>query len=116
MVVNERCDVYSYGVLALEVIIGKHPGDLISSLSSSTNHDILLKDMVDPRLSTPRNQVAGQVVHIAKVAFSCLHASPQSRPTMRQVSVELSKQRLAFQNQFHTITLGQLLGIKCSTS
>ncbi|KAK9930096.1 hypothetical protein M0R45_027153 [Rubus argutus] len=34
MEVNEKCDVYSFGVLALETIMGRHPGDLISSLSS----------------------------------------------------------------------------------
>ncbi|XP_060672845.1 MDIS1-interacting receptor like kinase 2-like [Ziziphus jujuba] len=52
--VNEKCDVYSFGMVSLEVIMGKHPGDLISVLFSSsssttpsTSHDIALKDMLD---------------------------------------------------------------------
>ncbi|KAF3974548.1 hypothetical protein CMV_002119 [Castanea mollissima] len=48
MEVNEKCDVYSFGVVTLEVIMGKHPGDLISlllsssssSTTTSTAHDI----------------------------------------------------------------------------
>ena len=32
MEVNEKCDVYSFGVLAWEILLGKHPGDVISSL------------------------------------------------------------------------------------
>ncbi|XP_019163105.1 PREDICTED: MDIS1-interacting receptor like kinase 2-like [Ipomoea nil] len=57
MEVTEKCDVYSFGVLALEVIMGKHPGDLITSIFSSptsTSHGVLLlKDVLDSRLSTP---------------------------------------------------------------
>uniref|UniRef100_A0A5B6ZUR8 non-specific serine/threonine protein kinase n=1 Tax=Davidia involucrata TaxID=16924 RepID=A0A5B6ZUR8_DAVIN len=120
MKVNEKCDVYSFGVLTLEVIMGRHPGDLISSLSSSlsisTAHGILLKDVLDQRLSTPRMQVAEEMVFIAKLAFACLHCIPQSRPTMRQVSMELSKRRSNLQNPFHNITLAQLLETECSTS
>ncbi|KAI7981454.1 putative leucine-rich repeat receptor-like protein kinase [Camellia lanceoleosa] len=33
MEVNKRCDVYSFGVLTLELITEKHSSDLISSLS-----------------------------------------------------------------------------------
>ena len=68
MAVNEKCDVYSFGVLVLEVIMGKHPGDLISSLStsptssSSTAQGILLKDVLDQRVTTPRIQKVEQVV------------------------------------------------------
>ncbi|CAL5333718.1 unnamed protein product [Camellia sinensis] len=118
MEVNERCDVYSFGVLTLEVIMGKHPGDLIYSLSSSsssssstsTAHGILLKDVLDQRLPAPENQVAEQVVVVAKLAFACLQANPLSRPTMRQVSMKLSHDRWShLQNEFHVITLGQLI-------
>ncbi|XP_028088482.1 MDIS1-interacting receptor like kinase 2-like [Camellia sinensis] len=123
MEVNEKCDVYSFGVLALEVIMGKHPGDLISFLSSSssssstsTAQGIFLKDVLDQRLLPPRNQMAEQVVVVAKLAFACLHTTPLSRPTMQQVATILSKQRPTPQNQFYTITLGQLFDINCSSS
>ncbi|THG19933.1 hypothetical protein TEA_021554 [Camellia sinensis var. sinensis] len=118
MAVDEKCDVYSFGVLALEVIMGKHPGDLIYSLSSSsssssstsTAHGILLKDVLDQRLPAPENQVAEQVFVVAKLAFACLQANPLSRPTMRQVSMKLSHDRKShLQNEFHVITLGQLI-------
>ncbi|EOY29538.1 Leucine-rich repeat receptor-like protein kinase family protein [Theobroma cacao] len=33
MRVNEKCDVFSFGVTTLETLMGRHPGDLISSLS-----------------------------------------------------------------------------------
>ncbi|GMP36612.1 hypothetical protein CsSME_00008685 [Camellia sinensis var. sinensis] len=122
MEVNEICDVYSFGVLTLEVIMGKHPSDLISSLSSSsssssysssstsTTRGILLKDVLDQRLPAPESQVAKQVVVVAKLAFACLHANPPSRPTMRQVAMKLSDDRRShLQNEFHMITLGQLI-------
>ncbi|XP_060671374.1 MDIS1-interacting receptor like kinase 2-like [Ziziphus jujuba] len=32
MEIKEKIDIYSFGVITLEVIAGKHPGDLISSL------------------------------------------------------------------------------------
>ncbi|CAL5348621.1 unnamed protein product [Camellia sinensis] len=123
MEVNEKCDVYSFGVLALEVIMGKHPGDLISSLlssssssSTSTAQRIFLKDILDQCLLPPRNQVAEQIVVVAKLAFACLHTTPLSRPTMQQVATILSKQRPTLQNQFYTITLGQLFDINCASS
>ncbi|KAH7855685.1 hypothetical protein Vadar_027661 [Vaccinium darrowii] len=121
MEVNEKCDVYSFGVLTLEVIMGKHPGDLISSLSSSSSssssgHAILLKDVLDQRLPSPTNQVAEQVLVAAKVAFACLNASPMPRPTMQQVAWKLSKTRPSLQIEFHLITLGELLDTNFFTS
>ncbi|KAM4094978.1 hypothetical protein ACB094_06G235100 [Castanea mollissima] len=117
MEVNEKCDVYSFGVVTLEVIMGKHPGDLISlllsssssSATTSTAHGILLKDMLDQRLEPPRNQVARMVVSVAKLAFACVETNPKSRPTMQQISRELSIERSPLLEMFGKITLGQLL-------
>ncbi|KAF9689521.1 hypothetical protein SADUNF_Sadunf01G0100600 [Salix dunnii] len=41
MEVNEKCYVYSLGVLALEVLVGEYPGKLISYLNSSSNEGII---------------------------------------------------------------------------
>ncbi|KAE8735249.1 Detected protein of unknown function [Hibiscus syriacus] len=35
MHINEKCDVFSFGVVTLETLMGRHPGDLISFISSS---------------------------------------------------------------------------------
>ncbi|RVW21394.1 MDIS1-interacting receptor like kinase 2 [Vitis vinifera] len=59
MKVTEKTDVFSFGVIALEVIKGRHPGDQILSLSVSPEKDnIALEDMLDPRLPplTPQDE------------------------------------------------------------
>ena len=35
MVVSEKCEVYGFGVVKLETIMGKHPKELLTLLSSS---------------------------------------------------------------------------------
>ena len=76
MVVREKCDVYSFGVVTLETIMGKHPKKLLTLLSSSPSsiQNILLKDILDPRLPPPQNQrVAGDIILIVKMALKCIH-------------------------------------------
>ncbi|KAJ7949546.1 putative Receptor protein kinase [Quillaja saponaria] len=86
MVVTEKCDVYSFGILVLEVLMGKHPGDLISKIQILAVESINVKDVLDPRLPPP---VYEKTVHelqlVMKLVVSCLQASPQSRPTMRSL-------------------------------
>nr|POE66945.1 lrr receptor-like serine/threonine-protein kinase gso1 [Quercus suber] len=90
MVVNEKCDVYSFGVVVLETIMGRHPGELISSLASSSARHIMLKDVLDPRLSPHINQtIAQNVVLVVTLALACLRSNPKSRPTMKHVSQEI---------------------------
>ena len=108
MEVTEKCDVYSFGVLTFEVLMGKHPGDLIHTLHFSTGQNILLKDVLDQRLSPPSAQTADEVISIAVVALACIRANPQSRPNMRNVSQKLSSHRLCTLEPFQTITLCQL--------
>ena len=87
MKMTEKCDVYSFGVLTLEVIQGKHPRDFLPSLScSSTNMNIEVDDMFDSRLPFPSLEVQNKLISIMEVAFSCLDVNPQARPTMHIVS------------------------------
>ncbi|XP_031105480.1 MDIS1-interacting receptor like kinase 2-like [Ipomoea triloba] len=120
MEVTEKCDVYSFGVLALEVIMGKHPGDLITSIFSSpisTAHGILLlKDVFDSRLSTPTKQEEEELILVAKIAVACLNMNPQCRPSMQQVCVLLSKERrYSSSNSLPHITISQLFGLEFPT-
>ncbi|XP_043705582.1 MDIS1-interacting receptor like kinase 2-like [Telopea speciosissima] len=89
MVVTEKCDVYSFGVLALEIIMGKHPGELNSSLSFLNAKDIILKDVLDSHLPPPTQLVAQDLTFSIMLGIACLHTNPKSRPTMQYVSQKL---------------------------
>ncbi|XP_048332409.2 MDIS1-interacting receptor like kinase 2-like [Ziziphus jujuba] len=120
MEVNEKCDVYSFGVVTLEIIMGKHPGDLISTISSTSSLSFSLSDksalvdLISTISSTSSSsfslsdklalvdildqcilptiyddEVAGEVVSLAKIASACLNGSAQCRPTMKEISQEL---------------------------
>ncbi|ESW12370.1 hypothetical protein PHAVU_008G106500 [Phaseolus vulgaris] len=90
MKVNEKCDVYSFGVLALEILFGEHPGDFVTLLLSTSNAmdstlDIpSLLGKLDQRLPYPTN-IAKEIASIVRIASVCLTESPSSRPTMEQV-------------------------------
>ncbi|XP_039120961.1 MDIS1-interacting receptor like kinase 2-like [Dioscorea cayenensis subsp. rotundata] len=90
MRVTKKCDVYSFGIVALEVICGMHHGDLLSNLSLS----MLVRDMLDPRLPLPfpllplhiaDQVIMNQVLFVILMAMHCINTDPQVRPTMQQV-------------------------------
>ena len=90
MRVTEKCDVYSFEIVTLEVLLGIHPGDLLSSLSSTTCQTILLKDVLDNRLSLPTSHIAATIVEVVILALCCLDTNPQNRPTMQNLAQRLS--------------------------
>ncbi|MFQ6660655.1 hypothetical protein Gotur_029086 [Gossypium turneri] len=111
LVVTKKCDVYSFGVLALEILMGKHPGELLSTLSSSSSRvqNFMLNEILDPRLSTPRSQkMAGDIAFIAVIAFACLRARPKARPTMKLVSQEFLHIKSPIAIPLHEISLIEL--------
>ncbi|CAN6457724.1 unnamed protein product [Victoria cruziana] len=92
MRVTEKCDVYSFGVLAIEVLMGRHPREVLSSFPVLTEQelDVKLWNMLDQRISAPAGQEAEQVLFVAKLAVTCIYVNPGARPTMRAVSQHLS--------------------------
>ncbi|KAK7342938.1 hypothetical protein VNO80_25896 [Phaseolus coccineus] len=90
MDVNEKCDVYSFGVLALEILFGEHPGEFIPLLLFTSNAMDSTLDIpslmvkLDQRLPYLTN-ISKEIALIIKIANVCLTESPSSRPTMQQV-------------------------------
>uniref|UniRef100_A0A2C9VIL7 non-specific serine/threonine protein kinase n=1 Tax=Manihot esculenta TaxID=3983 RepID=A0A2C9VIL7_MANES len=123
MKVNEKCDIYSFGMVTLEIIMGKHPRDLLlflstspspsSSSSSSSSLPVdqytLVKDVIDQRLPPPEAKVAKEVIYISKLACACLNINPQCRPTIRQVCLELETKWLPLTKTFYAMQLGDIL-------
>eukprot|EP00268_Persea_americana_P042478 TRINITY_DN4251_c0_g1_i3.p1 TRINITY_DN4251_c0_g1~~TRINITY_DN4251_c0_g1_i3.p1 ORF type:complete len:1015 (-),score=122.21 TRINITY_DN4251_c0_g1_i3:597-3641(-) len=112
MRVTEKCDVFSFGVVALEIMMGRHSGDVIYSLSTSHGRNTLLKDVLDQRLPYPVDDVANEVILTMVFALACLEEHPQSRPTMRYISQELSTCMPPLLVSFKTVTLSQLMDLK----
>ncbi|KAL1080844.1 hypothetical protein V6Z11_D09G023300, partial [Gossypium hirsutum] len=111
LVVTKKCDVYGFGVLALKILMGKHPGELLSTLSSSSSRvqNFMLNEILDPRLSTPRSRkMAGDIAFIAVIAFACLRARPKARPTMKLVSQEFLHIKSPIAIPLHEISLIEL--------
>ncbi|KAK2360559.1 MDIS1-interacting receptor like kinase [Trifolium repens] len=87
MKITEKCDVYSFGVLTLEILFEKHPEDIVSTylyLSdcvSLTADGMSLIDKLDQRLSHPTNAIMKDmasiiilsvVTHIAQICYIVL--------------------------------------------
>ncbi|KAI3847828.1 hypothetical protein MKX03_032328 [Papaver bracteatum] len=81
-----------------------------SLIPTETNQK--LKDILEQRIGAPGNDVQKEIMYITKVGISCLRGDPSTRPTMQEVSVELSfsaKSRPSLAKPFETITLADLL-------
>ncbi|XP_058203913.1 MDIS1-interacting receptor like kinase 2-like [Rhododendron vialii] len=88
MAVTEKCNVYSFGVMTLEILMGSHRGELSSNLYSSVDNErVQLADVLDPRLPPPTSQkLRDELDSILNLAVWCLRADPHSRPTMYDAS------------------------------
>ncbi|KAG6532142.1 hypothetical protein ZIOFF_005980 [Zingiber officinale] len=95
--VSHRCDVYSFGVLLLEIVTARRP---IEKLPGGTNRDIAdwatplaergaWDRLADPRLLGQFNRA--ELQNAVVVALRCAEALPGRRPTMKEVA-ELLRQ------------------------
>ncbi|MBA0857561.1 hypothetical protein Goshw_014069 [Gossypium schwendimanii] len=90
--------------------MGKHPGELLSTLSSSSYvQKFMLNEILDPLLSHPRSQkMAGDIAFIVVIAFACLRGRPKAQPTMKLVSQEFLHIKSPIAMPFHEISLIEL--------
>ncbi|KAM1165870.1 hypothetical protein ACFX2F_025363 [Malus domestica] len=101
---SESCDVYSFGILLLELASGKKPIEKVSRGMKRTVTDWALPlacerkfdEIADPKLNG--KYLEDELKRVVFVALLCAHSWPERRPTMLEV-VELlkgeSKEKLA---------------------
>ncbi|KAI7731216.1 hypothetical protein M8C21_030816 [Ambrosia artemisiifolia] len=86
-----KADVYSFGVLALEIVAGKNnmkyrpKEDYVSLLDLAVvlKEKVTLLDLVDSRLASDYNKIEAE--RMMRIALLCTNQSPALRPTMSEV-------------------------------
>ncbi|EYU37320.1 hypothetical protein ABFS82_10G138000 [Erythranthe guttata] len=86
-VVDEKTDVFAFGVFLLELVSGKKPVDSSHQSLHSWAKPILnrgdIKEVVDPRIGEYYD--VGQLNRLTFAASLCIRASPVWRPTMSEI-------------------------------
>jgi len=95
MKITEKSDVYSYGVVVLEVLTGKQPID------PTVPEGIHLVDWVrqnrgslevlDSTLRSRTEAEADEMMQVLGTALLCVNSSPDERPTMKDVAAMLKE-------------------------
>ncbi|KAG6508249.1 probable receptor-like serine/threonine-protein kinase At5g57670 [Zingiber officinale] len=87
-IVDEKTDVFSFGVFLLEIISGRKPVDgshksLLSWARPLLNDDSAIQMLVDPRLGSDYDM--GQLKRLTFSACLCIRATAALRPSMTEV-------------------------------
>lgn len=92
MKVTEKCDIYSFGVVLLELVTGRSPvqpleqgGDLVSFVRRAIKNAMPTTDIFDKRLDLSLQTTIDEMTLFLKIALFCTSTSPVNRPTMREV-------------------------------
>lgn len=85
---NEKSDIYSFGVVILELVTGRLPIDpafgeknLVTWVSATLNQKGI-DDVIDPKLDASHKE---EITKVLEVGLLCTHSLPISRPSMRKV-------------------------------
>ncbi|KAJ1270003.1 hypothetical protein BS78_06G021300 [Paspalum vaginatum] len=98
MKITEKSDVYSYGVVALEVLTGKQPIDptipdglhVVDWVRRCRDR----ADALDAALRGRSSPEVEEMLQVMGVALLCVSATPDDRPTMKDVAAMLREIRL----------------------
>ncbi|KAG4984519.1 hypothetical protein JHK82_029354 [Glycine max] len=95
---SQKWDVYSYGVILLEIItgrssivlVGNSEMDLVQWIQLCIEEKKPLLEVLDPYLGEDADREE-EIIGVLKIAMACVHSSPEKRPTMRHVLDALDK-------------------------
>ncbi|KAF8113956.1 hypothetical protein N665_0043s0029 [Sinapis alba] len=97
--ITEKSDVYSYGVVLLEVLTGKHPLDpdlpggahLVKWVRDHLAEKKDPSKLLDPRLDGRTDPIMHEMLQTLAVAFLCVSNKASERPMMKDVVAMLTE-------------------------
>ncbi|KAG6411467.1 hypothetical protein SASPL_129549 [Salvia splendens] len=95
---NQKCDVYAFGILVMEILTGRPPDNdreegLESLVRRVFREERPLSEIIDPAL-LHEARAKKQVVAAFHVSLNCTERDPELRPKMRAVSDSLDRIKL----------------------
>ncbi|KAM0941568.1 putative protein kinase RLK-Pelle-LRR-III family [Dioscorea sansibarensis] len=83
-IITQKCDVYAFGIILLEVLTGRLPG-------SKTDDDNVELEGFVRRAFKEERPLSEQVLAVFHVALGCTEADPELRPRMRSILESLDR-------------------------
>ncbi|CAN6229700.1 unnamed protein product [Urochloa humidicola] len=88
-----KCDVYSFGIVLLEIISGQRNNacpTLISDAQESWNQHKIKEDLLDAAVPQPEPDILLELERCVQIGLLCVQQSPTDRPSMAEVVVMLT--------------------------